>query len=63
MAVELSPELVELETRAWAEIQAGALTAATAERVQDAVTAHAVATGGNRYELEMALKRAVRGAE
>lgn len=44
MAIELSPELIELERQAWAEIQAGTLTAATAEAVHAAVAAHAEAT-------------------
>lgn len=60
MAIELSDELIALETQAWTEIQANALTVDTSEAVQAAVTAHAEATGENRYELEMALKKAVR---
>lgn len=60
MAIELTPELIELETRAWAEIQAGALTVETSLAVQQAVTAHAEATREKRYEVERALKSAVR---
>lgn len=60
MAIELSDELIDLERAAWTEIQANALTVDTSEAVQAAVTAHAEATGENRYELEMALKKAVR---
>jgi uncharacterized protein YukE len=33
------------------------------EKVQAAVTAHAEATDGNRYELEQAVKKAVRHAQ
>lgn len=60
MAVELSPELVELERAAWQEIQAGTLTVDTAEAVHAAVVAHATATGHDRIAVETALKRAVR---
>ncbi|WP_236240016.1 hypothetical protein [Streptomyces sp. CC228A] len=60
MAVELTDELIELERAAWAEQQAGALTVETAAKVQAAITAHAQATGQNRYDVETALKKAVR---
>ncbi|MGW3164848.1 hypothetical protein ACWC9Q_18630 [Streptomyces sp. NPDC001142] len=60
MAIELSDELIELERAAWAEQQENRLTVETAARVQEAITAHAAATGQNRYEVEAALKRAVR---
>ncbi|WP_326811616.1 hypothetical protein [Streptomyces scopuliridis] len=60
MAIELSDELIELEERAWQEQQHGALTVKTANAVQDAITAHAEATGQNRYEVEKELKRVVR---
>ncbi|MFE0039459.1 hypothetical protein [Streptomyces sp. NPDC059015] len=63
MAVELSPELVELGTRAWEEIRAGRLTVDTAEAVHAAVAAHAEQTGQDRLAVEMALKRAVRHPE
>lgn len=63
MAIELSDELIELERRAWAEIQAGALTVTTAEAVQAAITAHAEATGQPRYDVEAALKKLVRHPE
>ncbi|MFB7916651.1 hypothetical protein [Streptomyces sp. NPDC056061] len=36
------------------------LAVETAARVQEAITAHAAATGQSRYEVEEALKRAVR---
>ena len=60
MAIELSDDLLALERAAWTEQQAGALTVDTAARVQAAVTAHAEATGQNRFEVEMAVKRQVR---
>ena len=60
MAIELTDELIELERAAWAEQQANALTVKTAQAVQAAITAHAAATGQSRYEVEAALKRAVR---
>jgi replication-associated recombination protein RarA len=63
VAIELTPELMQLEERAWAEQQAGALTIETALAVQQAITAHAEATGENRYEVERALKKKVRHPE
>lgn len=60
VAIELTDELITLERAAWAEQQAGALTIPTAHAVQAAVTAHAKATGQSRYEVEQAVKRAVR---
>ncbi|MEV4974545.1 hypothetical protein [Streptomyces scopuliridis] len=60
MAIELTDELIELERRAWQEQQHGALTVETANAVQNAITAHAEATGQNRYEVEKELKRVVR---
>ncbi|WP_335940023.1 hypothetical protein [Streptomyces sp. PTD5-9] len=60
MAIELSDELIELERAAWAEQRANALTVETAARVQEAITAYAEETGQSRYEVESALKRAVR---
>jgi len=63
VAIELSDELIKLESAAWAEMQAGALTVETAAAVQAAVTEHAAATGQSRYEVEMALKKQVRNPE
>ncbi|MFC8273729.1 hypothetical protein ACFUJR_14650 [Streptomyces sp. NPDC057271] len=63
MAIELTDELIQLETRAWAEIQAGVLTFDTAAAVQAAITAHAEATGQSRYEVETELKKRVRNPE
>lgn len=55
-------DLLELERRAWAEMQAGQLTVPTADAVQDALTAYATEAGVDRHKAEMALKRAVRHA-
>ena len=63
MAIELTDELIELESAAWAEQQENRLTVATAAAVQDAITAHAQATGQSRYEVERELKRRVRHPE
>ncbi|MFI9621518.1 hypothetical protein ACIG8S_21645 [[Kitasatospora] papulosa] len=63
MAIELTDELIALETAAWAEQQDNRLTVATAAAVQAAVTAHAQATGQSRYDVEAALKRRVRHPE
>jgi tRNA threonylcarbamoyladenosine modification (KEOPS) complex Pcc1 subunit len=63
VAIELSAGLIQLEQKAWAEIQAGNLTTETAEAVQAAITTHAKNTGANRYEVEMELKRRVRSPE
>ncbi|MFE7105649.1 hypothetical protein ACFU98_10510 [Streptomyces sp. NPDC057575] len=60
MAIELNDDLIELEQAAWAEQQENRLTVETATAVQAAITAHAEATGQSRYEVEAALKRAVR---
>ncbi|MET9923404.1 MULTISPECIES: hypothetical protein [unclassified Streptomyces] len=58
--IDIPPHLIELEAAAWAEQQAGALTVASATAVQTAITEHAIAKGVPRYELEMAVKKAVR---
>jgi hypothetical protein len=63
VAIELSDDLIRLEQKAWAEIQAGALTVETANAVQDAVVAHAETTGQPRYDVEAALKKQVRHPE
>ncbi|MFE6103173.1 hypothetical protein ACFVQ4_24895 [Streptomyces laurentii] len=63
MAIELTDELIELEEKAWSEIQAGALTVETAQAVQQGITALAVATGQARYDIEMELKKRVRRPE
>jgi hypothetical protein len=61
--IEFPDDLIALERAAWEEHQAGRLTVATANAVQDAITAHAKAAGLDRYTVEMALKKAVRHAE
>lgn len=60
--IEPSPELIELEEKAWAERQTGMLTYKTAADVWQATTAEVKATGRPRPEVEMALKKRVRGA-
>ncbi|MFF9118222.1 hypothetical protein ACF09Y_21930 [Streptomyces massasporeus] len=61
--IEFPDTLIAPERTAWEEHRAGRLTVATANAVQDAITAHAKAVGMPRVEVEMALKRAVRHAE
>ncbi|WP_255951530.1 hypothetical protein [Streptomyces odontomachi] len=63
MAIELPDDLIELERSAWTEIQAGTLTLETAAAVQARVTVVAAELGENRYDVEQALKRAVRHPE
>ncbi|WP_346162265.1 hypothetical protein [Streptomyces bangladeshensis] len=55
--------LISLETAAWEAAQRGELTAAQAAEVQAAITAHAEASGLDRYTVEMALKKTVRHPE
>ncbi|MEU8316655.1 MULTISPECIES: hypothetical protein [Actinomycetes] len=61
--IELTDELIALETAAWAEIQEGRLTYETAMAVQDAITQHALAIEKNRFDVEKALKVKVRHPE
>lgn len=63
VAIRLSDDLIQLETKAWEEIQAKALTVETAEAVQAAITAYAEETGQSRYDVEMELKFRVRNPE
>jgi hypothetical protein len=60
MPLTFPPDLIALETRAWEEIQAGALTVDTARAVQEGVSTYAAEAGVGRYEVEMGLKKAVR---
>ncbi|GGV91492.1 hypothetical protein [Streptomyces massasporeus] len=60
--IEFPDTLIALERAAWEEHRAGRLTVATANAVQDAITAHAEAVGMPRVDVEMALKKAVRHA-
>ncbi|MFH9692620.1 hypothetical protein [Streptomyces globisporus] len=62
--IDIPEHLIELESAAWAEQQAGRLTVATADAVQAAYREHAAATDGvSRLELEMATKKLVRHPE
>ncbi|MFE1903799.1 hypothetical protein ACFW96_09025 [Streptomyces gardneri] len=60
MAIELSDELIKLETKAWEEIQAKALTVDTAIEVQAAIVEHAKVTEQSRYDVEVEVKFRVR---
>lgn len=60
MAIELPDDLIKLEESAWTQIQADQLTAETAAAVQARITEVAATTGENRYDVERALKAAVR---
>ncbi|MFJ8224974.1 hypothetical protein [Streptomyces griseus] len=57
---DIPESLIELERKAWAEQEAGALTVKTAAAVQAAYTEHAAATGQSRYDLERTVKKLVR---
>lgn len=61
--IDFPADLLELERSAWAAIQAGALTPELADAVQRRVAEFAEETGLPRYDVEMALKKAVRHAE
>jgi hypothetical protein len=58
--IDFPPDLIELERSAWAEIQAGRLTVATARAVQEAVAAFAEQAGLRRMDVELGLKTLVR---
>lgn len=58
--IDIPPHLIALESTAWAEQQAGALTVESAAAVQQAITEHAKAAKVSRYEVERELKRQVR---
>lgn len=62
-AIDFPDDLIELERSAWAEIQRGALTVATAQAVHDAVASYAEESGLSRLDVEMGLKRIVRHGE
>jgi hypothetical protein len=57
--VDIPEDLLALERAAWAEIQAGQLTADTAAAVQARITEVALEAGTDRHALERALKKAV----
>ncbi|MGY1579121.1 hypothetical protein [Streptomyces sp. MN13] len=61
--IDIPDDLLELERSAWAAQQAGTLTPDMAAAVQARVTEYAAEAGLSRYDVEMALKRAVRHAE
>ncbi|MYX16838.1 hypothetical protein GTY67_26175 [Streptomyces sp. SID8374] len=61
--IDLPQHLIDLESAAWAEQQEGRLTVESADAVQQAVREHAAAAGVSRYQVEAALKRAVRHPE
>ena len=61
--MEIPDGLIALERAAWTEIQAGQLTVDTAHAVHQALTSFAEEAGLDRYEVEMAVKRAVRHPE
>ncbi|MGW4250563.1 hypothetical protein [Streptomyces californicus] len=62
--IDIPEHLIALESTAWAEQQAGALTVETADAVQAAYREHAAATDGvSRLALEMAVKKLVRHPE
>lgn len=67
MAIELTDELIELERSAWVAEQEALAGPYSAEAwrpwLDAAVTAHAAATGQNRFEVEAELKRRVRHPE
>jgi len=58
--IDFPEDLIALETTAWEEIQAGALTVEAAGAVQERLTAFAAETGVDRHAAEMGLKRVVR---
>jgi hypothetical protein len=58
--IEYPSDLINLETTAWQEIQAGRLTLPTARAVQAAITTFATEAGLDRYTVEMGLKKTVR---
>ena len=63
MTIDFPEPLLDLERRAWEQIQAGTLTVPTAHAVHQAVGEYAEAAGIGRYEVEMGLKRIVRNPE
>jgi hypothetical protein len=63
VAIDLPPDLIELERSAWAEIQAGVLTVPTALAVHEGINAFAEQAKLPRLDVEMGLKKVVRHAE
>jgi hypothetical protein len=64
VSIEYPSDLIELETAAWAEIQAGALTVDTALAVHQGIAAFIARddVDATRYDVEMGLKKTVRHA-
>jgi hypothetical protein len=60
--IEYPDTLIELETAAWAEIQAGRLTVATAQAVHQGIADFVAREDvtATRLDVEMGLKRTVR---
>lgn len=63
MTIDFPEPLLAAEHAAWEAIQRGELTVDQAAAVQRGVTAFAIESGRGRYEVEAALKRAVRHPE
>jgi hypothetical protein len=61
VTIDFPDTLLALESRAWADIQAGTLTVDTAQAVHAAVTAFAEEAGLRRIDVELGVKAAVRG--
>lgn len=59
--MDFPDNLLALESRAWADIQAGTLTVETAHAVHAAVGAFAAEAGLRRIDVELGVKAAVRG--
>ncbi|MCX4596051.1 hypothetical protein OG819_42320 [Streptomyces sp. NBC_01549] len=59
-SIEFPEDLIELERSAWAQIQRGELTVATARKVHEAVAAFAEQAGLRRMDVELGLKTLVR---
>lgn len=58
--IDFPDDLIELERSAWTAIQTRTLTPEQAAAVQERVTAFAEQAGLPRYDVEMAVKKAVR---
>ncbi|MGW5123328.1 hypothetical protein ACWEQ7_04535 [Streptomyces sp. NPDC004069] len=61
--IDFPADLLDLERAAWEAQQQGTLTPDQAAAVQQAVTEFAGASGLDRHQVEMGLKRAVRHPE
>jgi len=63
VTIDFPDDLLALESRAWADIQAGTLTVDTAHAVHAAVGQFAEQAGMRRIDVELRVKAAVRGGE